>query len=708
MKRQLTAMLLSAMLILDVVQPVEARENVQTVDQTQDQGEDTTGLQSVEIIPTKVQIDSMKNVRYDSVSLKWIPETEENTTGFSVQRKLASASQNSWEEIADVKVGAAYEVTDKGLICGEIYSYRVVSYYMEQTETQDQNNERRIEGVPSKEKKITVRPEKSQITSVAAKNSSTIEVNWKKIAGADRYVIYRSKQKDSGFSKLKVMNGATTAYEDQKVSCGDTYYYRVRAYREEKGTYIKGALSDSKGVTVRPLTVKRPSVSSNGYNSLNVKWKRSADADGYEVYYRKLNGTEYTRGAFLRGKEQTKAVLNGLSYGQTYEVRVRAYRIIAGKKVRASMSVAQNGTPLCAAPGEITIQAGGNGKIRVSWKKVPGAQSYKIFRAESKTGAYKEIRSNVTALSYTNSNLKLGNNYYYKVCAVRKGINGALSETVKARSVEVTLVNPKINIHKGESIQLMYQAVPVPKKQVWKSADPSIASVSSTGVLTAKAVGKTTVSVRMNSVTKVYHIRVKNRLDGIDVSKWQGDIDWTRVAHSGISFTMIRAWHTFPTFADSKDTYFEKNYANARANGLKVGCYAYSKAVTVEEAVWEAKNVLKVLKNRPMDYPVVMDLEDAGVLAVTDNRTRTDMVLAFKQTIEKAGYRFALYANTDWMTHYVDNERLSKEDIWIARYRPEGHEYQGEGNVVMWQYSQTGSVDGVNGNVDLDYGYKAY
>lgn len=197
---------------------------------------------------------------------------------------------------------------------------------------------------------------------------------------------------------------------------------------------------------------------------------------------------------------------------------------------------------------------------------------------------------------------------------------------------------------------------------------------------------------------------------GIDVSAYQGSINWNRVADANVDFAMLRIV-TGSGSSMAKDTMFEANYSGARNAGIKVGVYKYSYASSRTQARREADAVLDALNGRKLNYPIVLDVEDSRILNNTDsNSRRSEIILAFKEKVEARGYKFALYANSTWLNRYLDMNMLKDVDIWIARYRPldSGHGYTGNGNVVMWQYSSTGSVSGINGKVDLNVSYKKY
>lgn len=196
-------------------------------------------------------------------------------------------------------------------------------------------------------------------------------------------------------------------------------------------------------------------------------------------------------------------------------------------------------------------------------------------------------------------------------------------------------------------------------------------------------------------------------VNGIDVSKWQGNIDWKKVKADGIDFAMIRLGYGS---ADGKscgiDSYFEKNVANAIAAGVDIGCYFYSYALSVDAAKREAEYVVSVLSKYKgvFTYPVAFDLEDKSQVALGKN-VLTDMVIAFGDTIEKAGYYCSLYSNLNWLKNYLDDSRLKRFDHWLAQWASKPT-YTGA--FGMWQSSSTGKVNGISGNVDTDIAYKDY
>ncbi len=199
---------------------------------------------------------------------------------------------------------------------------------------------------------------------------------------------------------------------------------------------------------------------------------------------------------------------------------------------------------------------------------------------------------------------------------------------------------------------------------------------------------------------------------GIDVSKYQGEIDWSKVTTSGVKFAMIRCGYRGYTAGSlNEDEQYINNVRGAIKNGVKVGLYFYSAAIDEKEAIEEANFVLTLIKkygvDNYIDYPVVIDIEDfEGTrnynLSVEE---RTNVVKAFCNTIKNAGYKPMVYSYTYFLENKLDMNQLSSYDTWIADYY--GNTWYNR-PYTIWQYTDKGSVNGIQGNVDLNYCYKNY
>lgn len=186
-------------------------------------------------------------------------------------------------------------------------------------------------------------------------------------------------------------------------------------------------------------------------------------------------------------------------------------------------------------------------------------------------------------------------------------------------------------------------------------------------------------------------------MKGIDVSVYQGQIDWGKVKQAGIGFAILRIGYGM--YDNQKDVTFERNYTEATKQGIPVGCYLYSYAKSVDEAIKEANVVIKWLNGRKLQLPVYFDIEDRSQQSL-GKTVLNNMCIAFCNTIEKAGYWAGIYSNKYWATSIISGKELGKKyTYWIAQYYDE---CTYDGDYAIWQYSSTGKVAGISGNVDMN------
>lgn len=188
---------------------------------------------------------------------------------------------------------------------------------------------------------------------------------------------------------------------------------------------------------------------------------------------------------------------------------------------------------------------------------------------------------------------------------------------------------------------------------------------------------------------------------GIDISKYQGNVDFKKVKETGIQFVIARIGYGM--YENQKDPKFEEYYKGATSNNLPIGVYLYSYALSVEDAEREADIALKWLNKRRLNLPVYYDIEDKSQ-QILSKQTLTNMCKAFCKKIEKAGYWAGIYANKYWLTTFLDSKELEKHfTIWVAQYNTT-NTYKGKYD--MWQYTSSGRVNGINGNVDMNILYR--
>lgn len=193
---------------------------------------------------------------------------------------------------------------------------------------------------------------------------------------------------------------------------------------------------------------------------------------------------------------------------------------------------------------------------------------------------------------------------------------------------------------------------------------------------------------------------------GIDVSAWQGTIDWDTVANYGMDFAILRITEA----GNVIDSCFEKNYSGCQKHNIPTGAYKYSYAMTVAEIQSEARKVVEVLNGRKLQYPVWLDLEWNNQRSLGAEQIHK-LAEAFEKIITAAGYKFGIYCNVDWYLNVICSY-LKKYDFWIARYPASDNgtlqERLRPDFGVGWQYSSKATIPGISGKVDRNVFYKDY
>jgi len=193
---------------------------------------------------------------------------------------------------------------------------------------------------------------------------------------------------------------------------------------------------------------------------------------------------------------------------------------------------------------------------------------------------------------------------------------------------------------------------------------------------------------------------------GIDVSKYQTNVDWDTVKASGIEYVIIRVgYRGSATGVLVEDPYFKQHIKGASEAGLQVGVYFFTQAVTKVEAVEEASMALALTEGYNLTYPIFIDTEHVSGNARANNldkTTRTEIVEAFCKTIQSAGKKAGIYASKSWYSNQLDMGKLNNYYIWVAQYNTE---CTYTGRYDIWQYTENGKVPGIEGDVDLNISY---
>lgn len=273
--------------------------------------------------------------------------------------------------------------------------------------------------------------------------------------------------------------------------------------------------------------------------------------------------------------------------------------------------------------------------------------------------------------------------------------NGAISGSVNSTS---PITGLQVKVESNSAIEKIKQIVN-------KSSGDATATPDAYTNMSDLVPITTTVPSEITGLQKL-----EKPLKGIDVSYYNDKIDWAKVKAAGINYAIIQVGYRGCTFGSLKaDKKFEYNIKSAIENDIKVGVYYVTQAVNVKEAEEEAEYVLKHIGDYSIDYPIYIDIEEVknSRQKKLNNKQRTDICKAFCDKIYEAGYETGIYSCQYYFESLLNTKELSKYNIWVAAYeikeKPStSFEYQ------MWQSSETGKVDGIKGDVDINYVYYDY
>ena len=470
----------------------------------------------------------------------------------------------------------------------------------------------------------------------ASANADSITLSWNENSAADSYQVDMYKNGEWVY----VAKITDTSYTVTGLLPNTSYNFRVYAFSEDKYssssriTASTGAAASGKPEAVTGLWASSKS------NSITLSWNESATADSYQIDIRK-NG-EWTYVARITGTAYT---IEGLSPNTAYDLRVFAFN---GDKYSSSsgMTVATSSTA-SDKPAAVTGLAASSSSdnITLSWNGNSAADSYQIDLF--KNGKWEYV-AKTPDTSYTVTGLSSNTSYKFRVFSFS---GDRYSSSARLTASTTAVLAP-------------------PSAHVLAPSDNAYTSQSG----------------------------ARTMVRSIDVSGWQGVIDFNAVKESGVDIVIIKAGGGYNTVET-----WETNYANAKKAGLTVGAYWFSFATTLEEGKNEARAFLDAMKGKQLDFPVYFDMElseqfDKG----KDFCTR--LVEAFCGELENAGYYAGAYCSTKWFMNLVSDTVRLKRPAWIADYR--GGCYY-DAAYGMWQYG-VGEVSGVEFDCDLDWSYVDY
>lgn len=191
-------------------------------------------------------------------------------------------------------------------------------------------------------------------------------------------------------------------------------------------------------------------------------------------------------------------------------------------------------------------------------------------------------------------------------------------------------------------------------------------------------------------------------IKGIDVSEFQGNINWNKVKADGIEFAILKLGNIYDYDANYKDSKFDTNYKNARANGIKIGAYIYNYCNTIDTLKKGLEWAIKKLEGKKLDLPFYLDMEDKDIQGET-KETLTNQCNEFARIVKKEDYQAGVYANANWLKNELNVSDFDKDlSIWVAQYEVSKPQID---NPDIWQYTSDGKINGVSGRCDVNYLY---
>lgn len=347
---------------------------------------------------------AVSSTGYNSLKLSWTLSSGAN--GYEVWR--STSSNGTYTLVAST---SSTVFTNSWLETNTTYYYKVRAYYAIGTSKVLGGYSAIASGKP-----IPAVP--ANFTATSASYGS-VKLAWTAVPGANGYQVYRATSSTGTYSLVTTLTSGTAAsYTNTGLTCGSTYYYKIRAYRTVGTTKVYGnytAVASGKPIPSVPVNFKAASAS---YSSIKLTWTAVSGASGYQVYRATSSTGTYSLVTTLTSGTAASYTNTGLACGSTYYYKIRAYRTVGTTKVYGNYTAVASGKPVPSVPGSFAAARSSSTSIRTSWTSVSGASGYEVWRSTSSAGTYTLVKT-TTATSHTDTGLKTGTTYYYKARAYR-------------------------------------------------------------------------------------------------------------------------------------------------------------------------------------------------------------------------------------------------------------------------------------------------
>lgn len=345
---------------------------------------------------------------YTSVRLEW---KQASVSGYQIYRKTDSGK---YTKIKTLNAKTSLIFTDKTVLPGHTYAYKVRGYKT----ISGKNYFSSFTSV----KTAAIKMSAPKLNSASVSGVNKAKLSWKRDSKATGYYIYRSTTEKGGYKKVKTINSNKTLnWTDSSIFPGTSYYYKIRSY--VKSGYGKGNSGYSKILMIN-TSIDKPIVSSvsSSATGIKLKWKKSENAAGYQIYRSSSYSGKYTSVKKVTKNSIVAFTDKNVTFGKTYYYKVRAYKTIGGRTKYSSWSAIVCGRPELKATRFTGISGISSTKATLKWSKVSDVQGYKLYRKTGKSGKYSAVKSISSAATtkYTDKSLKKNTTYYYKIRTWKK------------------------------------------------------------------------------------------------------------------------------------------------------------------------------------------------------------------------------------------------------------------------------------------------
>lgn len=559
---------------------------------------------------------------------------------------------------------------------------------------------------------------------VSYTTSSKVKVKWKKVKGAKGYKVYVYN-----YSKKKYELYATTSNTNikvKKLKSATKYKFRVRAYKKKKGKNYYGKYSSSVVVATAPEQVKKLKATGQSDSTISLKWDKVKRATSYKVYVYNNSTKKYD---FKQSTSNKSTTLTGMNSAKTYKIKVRAYKKLNGKKYYGTYSQVIEAKTIPSKVTGVKEYDYSLNSISLSWDKISSEATYRIYKYNSGKNEY-EYQGETKDTYFKVSGLNPASDYNFKVRAYVK-INGekkygAYSNIINAGTCPNEVTGLKIGKVTSNSLEVKWNKI----KEA-NGYDIYIYKDSHQSSVLYKTTSSTSINITGLSAAKFYKFYVKaystingkkyyadksstlshktnstnTEIAGIDVSAHNGKIDWEKVKKAGVDFAILRCGFG-KDYKSQDDKYFERNLSECERLQIPYGVYIYSYALNKNDASSEADHVLRLLKGHTPKYGVWFDMEDADGYkrknGMPSNNTLVNICVEFCDKMIKNGYKTGIYASLSWFNNQLKDSKLDKYEKWVAQWNDRCSYTK---DYIMWQYTSSGLVDGINGRTDMNIMY---